>query len=133
MGRMESGDFYKVTVFDVVFIALILFFSIGAILHSRLGLNRRLPKALEASVYQEGKLFGHPRLDRDREMSLLDGRMSIEIKQGRIRVRKSDCPRKICVNAGWIKTPGQVIACVPNKVLVEVKTAGSPFLDAVVY
>ena len=133
MGRTESGDFYKVTVFDVVFIVLILFFSIGAILHTSLGLNRQLPRALEASVYHEGKLFGHPKLDRDREISLLNGRMSIEIKQGRIRVSESDCPRKICVNAGWIKSPGQIIACVPNKVLLEVKSAGSPFLDAVVY
>ncbi len=73
------------------------------------------------------------RLDKDQEIIILNGEMLIEIKEGRIRVRESDCPRKICVNTGWIKTPGQVIVCVPNKVLVEIKSAGSPFLDAVVY
>lgn len=124
---------YRVTAFDVFLIVLILFFSAGVVLYTRVGLNRESPELFEASVYQEGKLLKNLRLDKDQEIILLNGRMSIEIKQGRIRVRRSDCPRKICVNTGWIKTPGQVIACVPNKVLVEIKSAGSPFLDAVAY
>jgi hypothetical protein len=122
---------YKVTVIDVALVVLILFFSIGAILYTKLGPNAQLSKVSEAYVYQGGKLFEHMRLDKDQEVIL--GRMLIEIKEGRIRVRESDCPRKICVNTGWIKTPGQVIACVPNKVLVEIKSAGPPLLDAVVY
>jgi hypothetical protein len=122
---------YKVTVIDVALVVLILFFSIGAILYTKLGLNAQLSKVPEAYVYQEGKLVKSLRLDKDQEVIL--GRMLLEIKEGRIRVRESDCPRKICVNTGWIKTPGQVIVCVPNKVLVEIKSAGSPFLDAVVY
>ncbi len=124
---------YKVTVIDVALVGLILFFSIGAILYTKLGLNAQLSKVPEAYVYQEGKLVKSLRLDKDQEIIILNGEMLIEIKEGRIRVRESDCPRKICVNTGWIKTPGQVIACVPNKVLVEIKSAGSPFLDAVVY
>ncbi len=124
---------YKVTVIDVALVGLILFFSIGAILYTKLGLNAQLPKVPEAYVYQEGKLVKSLRLDKDQEIIILNGEMLIEIKEGRIRVRESDCPRKICVNTGWIKTPGQVIVCVPNKVLVEIKSAGSPFLDAVVY
>jgi hypothetical protein len=130
---MESRDFYRVTPCDVVIIVLILLFSTGAILHTRRGLSRQSPEGLEAVLYHEGTLFERLRLDNDREISVLNGRMSIEIKQGRIRVSKSDCPRQICVNMGWIKTPGQVIACVPNKFLVEIKSAGSPVLDAVVY
>ena len=132
-GYKENKLTYKVTVFDVALIALILFFSVGVILYTKLGVNAQLPKASGVSVYQEGKLFKHIKLDKDQELILLNGRMSMEIKQGRIRVKESDCPRKICVNTGWIKTPGQVIACVPNKVLVEIKSAGSPFLDAVAY
>jgi hypothetical protein len=129
---VESSDFYRITAFDVVLIVLILSFSTGAILFTRLGLNWQLPKIPEASVYHEGKLLKPLRLDKDQEIILLDGKMLIEVKEGRIRVKKSDCPRKICVNTGWIKTPGQIIVCVPNKVLLEIKRAASPFLDAVV-
>jgi hypothetical protein len=129
---VESSAFYRITAFDVVLIVLILSFSTGAILFTRLGLNWQLPKIPEASVYHEGKLLKPLRLDKDQEIILLDGKMLIEVKEGRIRVKKSDCPRKICVNTGWIKTPGQIIVCVPNKVLIEIKRATSPFLDAVV-
>ncbi len=129
---VESSDFYRITAFDVVLIVLILSFSTGAILFTRLGLNWQLPKIPEASVYHEGKLLKHLKLDKDQEIILLDGKMLIEVKEGRIRAKKSDCPRKICVNTGWIKTPGQIIVCVPNKILIEIKRATSPFLDAVV-
>ena len=128
----EKGDFFRLTPFDVVLIVLILFISTGVILFTRLGLNWQLPGIPEASVYHEGKLLKNLRLDKDQEILLLNGNMLIEIKEGRIRVKKSDCPRRICVNTGWIKTPGQIIVCVPNKILIEIKRATSPFLDAVV-
>jgi hypothetical protein len=76
---------YKVTVIDVALVGLILFFSIGAILYTKLGPNAQLSKVSEAYVYQGGKLFEHMRLDKDQEVIL--GRMLIEIKEGRIRVR----------------------------------------------
>jgi len=60
------------------------------------------------------------------------GEMQVEVKNGQIRVASSDCPKRICVNTGWIRTPGQVIVCVPNKVLIQINTGASPLLDAVV-
>jgi hypothetical protein len=129
----ENNDSYRITVFDVVLIALILLFSTGVILHTRLGLNGQLSKAAEASVYHEGNLLKDVKLDKDQQFHLLKGKMLIEIKEGRIRVRESDCPRQICVNTGWIQYPGESVVCVPYKVLIEVKSAGSPVVDAVVY
>lgn len=129
----ERSDFSKVTAFDVVLVALILLFSIGVILHTKLGLNGQSSRVSEASVYHEGKRLEHLKLDRDQELPLLNGKMLIEIKAGRIRVRESDCPRQVCVNTGWIRYPGETVVCVPYKVLIEVKSAGSPIVDAVVY
>ena len=128
----ERGDFYRVTTSDAVLIVLILLISTGVILFTRFGLKWQASKISEALVYHEGKLLQHPRLDKDQEIVLLKGKMIAEIKEGRIRVRESDCPRRICVNRGWIKAPGQIIVCVPNKVLIEIKRATTPFLDAVV-
>lgn len=129
----EASDFYKITAFDGVLIALILLFSIGFILHTKLGLNWQSSNVAEASLYHEGKLFKQLKLDKDQEIILLNGKMLVEVKEGRIRVRKSDCPRQICVNTGWIRHPGETIVCVPNKVLIEVKSTGPPIVDAVVY
>ena len=124
--------FYRLTPFDVVLIVLILFASTGVILFTELGLNWQLSETPEAVVYHEGKLLEHLSLDKDREITLLEGKMILEIKDERIRVKKSDCPRQICVSRGWIKRPGQVIVCVPNKILIEIKKPAAPLLDAVV-
>ena len=129
----ESRFSYRLTSFDVVLIAVVLLFSIGFILFTRFGRPWQSSKVSGAAVYHEGELLREITLDKDQELILLDGKMSLEIKEGRIRVSSSDCPRRLCVNMGWIKTPGQVIACVPNKVLIEIKSTASPFLDAVAY
>ncbi len=129
---MKHADFFKINIFDFILIGLILFFSTGVIFFSKAGLNWQLSEGSEAFVYQEGRLAKHLRLEKHQNFTLNDGKIIIEIKQGRIRIRKSDCPRQICVNTGWIKTPGQVIVCVPNKILIEIKSEKPLFLDAVV-
>jgi hypothetical protein len=45
---------------------------------------------------------------------------TIEIADGRIRFRESDCPERVCVNTGYISRSGQVVACVPAGVLVRI-------------
>ena len=72
-------------------------------------------------------------LDKDQEISLLNGKMLIEIKGKKLRVKKSECPRQVCVNAGWIRLAGENIICVPFKTLIEVKSTGAPLVDAVVF
>jgi hypothetical protein len=129
----ESQDSHRITVFDVVLVALILLFSAGVILHTKLGFKGQSSKVKEASVYHEGKLLKDVKLDKDEAFHLLKGKMLIQIKEGRIRVKESDCPRQICVNTGWIQYPGESVVCVPYKVLIEVKSAGAPVVDAVVY
>ena len=49
-----------------------------------------------------------------------DGKNIVAIKNGAIGVIEADCPDKICVRRGAIKNVGEVIACVPHKVLIEI-------------
>ncbi len=49
-----------------------------------------------------------------------EGKNILEIKNGAIGVIEADCPDKICVRRGAIKNLGEVIACVPHKVLIEI-------------
>ena len=48
------------------------------------------------------------------------GKNIIAIRNGTIAVLEADCPDKICVRRGAIKNFGEVIACVPHKILIEV-------------
>ena len=53
-------------------------------------------------------------------IAAVGGENILEIKSGAIRVKSADCPDKICVRRGAIKNSGEVIACVPHKVLIEI-------------
>lgn len=78
----------------------------------------------EAWVYQANRLVGVYRLDVDQTVVIGDQtrpHMKIQVRNGAIRVAESDCPKGVCRHAGWVRTPGRSIICVPNRVLVEVK------------
>ncbi|MBC8383187.1 MAG: NusG domain II-containing protein [Candidatus Cloacimonetes bacterium] len=56
-------------------------------------------------------------LRKDRTFSLENG-MMIEVKDGKIRVKGSDCHQKICVKHGWLRYANDVIVCLPNKTII---------------
>ncbi len=72
----------------------------------------------EVKVFKENKLIAVGPIDADRLITV--GKMEIEIKNGKVRVLHSDCPKGLCVGFGRISSPGESIVCVANKVLVEV-------------
>lgn len=45
----------------------------------------------------------------------------IEIENGQIRVKSSDCPDKVCVNTGYISKEGEKIVCLPKKLIIEIE------------
>jgi len=52
-----------------------------------------------------------------------------------VRVKESDCVKQICRHQGWIRSPGQVIICIPNRVTVRIvkKKVPSGDVDAISY
>ncbi len=47
--------------------------------------------------------------------------MVVEIKDGKARIKESDCPNQICVLTGWVSSCGEAAVCIPNKVAVYVR------------
>lgn len=45
----------------------------------------------------------------------------IEIGDGKVRVIEADCPDKLDVKQGYISKPGEVIVCLPNRLVIEIK------------
>jgi len=41
-------------------------------------------------------------------------------KDGNIRFEKSDCPDKICVKSGNLKSVGEAAACLPNEIFLKI-------------
>lgn len=46
----------------------------------------------------------------------------IEVRNKAIRIIQNDCDKKICLKMGFISKPGQVIVCVPKKILIYIPT-----------
>jgi hypothetical protein len=113
-------DLARLTVLDVLLIAALLALPGWALVRSW----RAAREQPVAYIYQNNRLLGEYQLDRDQVILIGDQArpdMKIEIKGGAIRVAESDCPKGICRQAGWVRTPGRTIMCVPNRVLIELK------------
>ena len=128
----QNISFRKTSPFEITVITIVLLFSIALVLWLSHEGGHRSSEAESASIYVGDHLLEEVDLRADKLITLPVGRIEVEVKNGRIRVASSDCPKKICVNTGWIGTPGQIIVCVPYKVLIEVNANDSPLLDAVV-
>lgn len=44
-----------------------------------------------------------------------------EVNNGKIRIKESDCPDKICVKTDFIDSKGEKIVCLPKKLIVEIE------------
>ena len=113
-------DLGRLTVLDLLLIAALLVLPGWALVRSWRA-SREQPVAY---IYQNNRLLGAFQLDREQTILVGDKArpdMKIEIKNGAIRVAESDCPKGICKQAGWVRTPGRTIMCVPNRVLIQLK------------
>lgn len=59
-------------------------------------------------------------LDKDQIIKLkeFNPEVEIEVKNNAIRISRNDCEKKICMKMGFISKPGQMIVCVPKKILI---------------
>lgn len=73
-------------------------------------------------VEQDGKVLFSAPLDSEREERFRGpvGETLVAIRGGEAFIRQSDCPRKLCMRMGHIHRNGDVIACVPNHLLVRI-------------
>lgn len=59
------------------------------------------------------------------------GETEVEIKDGKARVVKSPCNRKLCIKSGYIQYADRFAACLPNRVVVRVLGGAHRGIDAV--
>jgi len=66
-------------------------------------------------------------LDRDAFIPLRGrlGPIDLEVHGGAIAVVRSNCPNHVCTSMGWKRATGDVLACVPNGLVVRIE-GGTP-------
>ncbi|MFW2490087.1 NusG domain II-containing protein [Clostridium chromiireducens] len=50
------------------------------------------------------------------------GHNTVEIKDKSIKIVDADCKDKICMHSDFISEPGQIIVCLPHKLMIEIKS-----------
>lgn len=84
-----------------------------------------------AVISFQGKEYGRYLLDENRIISISKN-IELEVNNNRIKVLKNNCPQGICIHRKWINKPGQIICCVPNKLLVKI-VARKKLYDGLTY
>ena len=49
----------------------------------------------------------------------------IEVKDGKIGITQASCPDGVCINTGYINSSLLPIVCLPNKLIIEVRSSES--------
>lgn len=84
------------------------------------------PRGERVLVERDGRLLFSAPLAENRVVDL-DGPLGttrLEIRDGRARILSSPCPTKACIGMGAITRRGDLLACVPNKLLVRIDGEG---------
>lgn len=55
----------------------------------------------------------------------------IEVDNGRIRVKDSDCPDRVCVRSGWVAAAPQQVVCLPYRVMIRIHSARPADVDEI--
>lgn len=78
----------------------------------------------QAIVSVNGELYGTYSLAEDRTIQVTEHghRNYITIKDGQVSMSFSDCENQVCVDTGAISQTADSIVCLPNKVVIEIRS-----------
>ena len=100
---------------DLILVAVLIVFSLTPLVVTSQAKKIAVVK-VDGSVVREINLSA----DETFTVAANGGFNVVEVRGGKISVVAADCPEKICVRRGSISHGGEVIACVPHKLLIEI-------------
>ncbi len=112
----------KINKFDISLIFVIIIVNCFLIYYN--SKNISYSENNEALIYSDNKLIGRYILKKDYENEFTvrteKGYNTIVIKNNNIWIKDTDCPDKYCQQQGKISGSGQVIVCLPNRLLIKI-------------
>ena len=113
---MTKGD--EILIVTIIIISLV---SLGFIKNSATGYNDKY-----ISIQVDGKeykkvIFDKSLIGKNIPIETQFGYNLIEIGDGNVRVIEASCPDELDVKQGYISMPGEIIVCLPNRLVVEIK------------
>ena len=106
---------------DIILISVILLLS----LTFTVILYKGAVKGERVTVYVDGKPVGDYQLKSDNAIDIEGyngGHNTLAIENGYAFMSDASCPDKLCMHQGKISDSGQMIVCLPNRVIIKVET-----------
>lgn len=106
---------------DIIIIAAVILAAVisGAVVFypkNNISTNAIVKISIKGKIYKTLSLNSVQTIDIKTDL----GTNVVEINNGKVRIKESDCLNQICVKEGWIKKSGQSLVCLPHKVIVEI-------------
>lgn len=116
----------KINKYDIILILAIIAINILIIIYGSYNTVDKGKKI--AYVYSDNKLVGEYTLTdnykTDFTVNTTDGYNTIYIEDGKVWIHDATCPDKVCLSQGKISHDGELIVCLPNRLMVQIKDNG---------
>lgn len=112
----------KINKYDVILILILIIINCFFIYYNS---NKIIySDSNEALVYSDNELVGRYILKKGYENEFTvtsdGGFNTVKIKDNKIWIEDADCKDKYCIHQGAISGNGQVIVCIPNKLMIKI-------------
>ena len=115
-----KGVWKRTTRLDRLVVVLVALLCTGS-----LALFGRAGSGEQVAIIVDGETRFVAGLDRERTVRLAGpiGVTVVSVSESGVRVLDSPCPQKICMGMGSVSRDGELVACVPNSVLIRIEGA----------
>ena len=116
---------------ELIMVAVIAVFAAGYFLYMHFAPAKA---GKEAVVKIDGREVLRFEIDKDGEYTAGEGEHYniITVKDGKVNVTEASCPDKLCMYQGPVNRAGEMIICLPNKMVITIEDPESEALDGVV-
>lgn len=121
----RKNDLILIAVIVVIAAAGFIFYSINK---KETGPQDKVQILINASLYKEVNL------NEDQTIEITeDGEVKnvVEIKDNKVSVIEANCPDQVCIHQKTIEKDGEMIICLPNKVVVTIVGSEASDTDSV--
>ncbi|MCK9443892.1 MAG: NusG domain II-containing protein [Tissierellaceae bacterium] len=113
---MTKGD--KILIVAIIIISLV---SLGFVKNNIVNYNEKYISIQVNGQEYKKVIFDNSVIGKTIPIETEFGYNLIEIGDGDVRVIEASCPDKLDVLQGAISSPGEMIVCLPNRLVIEIK------------
>ena len=121
----------KLKKLDYIVIIILILFTIVSFFSTLLVYNKKYDeKYIEIQI--NGKIYKKVPLENHEEIININnkyGTNSIKISKGKVHILDADCKDKICIKDGYKSNVGEMLVCLPHKLVIQIKGKNKQAVD----